>query len=66
MDSASVPEVHKYFLDFPSICWLVSLIMKSKSLAGGGAVMKRSGWRVSKYKAAGDRYFTLKVRKVRE
>ena len=40
--------------------------MKSKSLAGGGAVMKRSGWRVSKYKAAGDRYFTLKVRKVRE
>lgn len=40
--------------------------MKSKSLAGSGAVMKRRGWQVSKYKAAGDRYFTLKVRKVRE
>jgi len=39
--------------------------MKSKSLAGSGTVMKRSGWRVSKYKAAGDKYFTLKVRKAR-
>ena len=39
--------------------------MKSRSLAGSGAVMKRSGWQVSKYKAAGDKHFTLKVRKVR-
>lgn len=65
MDPGSVLSVHKHFLDFPSISWLVSPIMKSKSLAGSGTVMKKSGWRVSKYKAAGDRYFTLKVRKAR-
>jgi hypothetical protein len=29
------------------------------------AIKMKDGWRVSKYKASGDKYFTLKIRKVK-
>jgi hypothetical protein len=37
--------------------------MNEKSKIAAGIITKRRGWRVSKYKAAGDKYPTLKVRK---
>jgi hypothetical protein len=64
MDLGSVLCVRKDFLD--SLLHVVcESAMKSESLTGGGAVKKKGGWRVSKYKAAGDRFFTLKIRKVK-
>jgi hypothetical protein len=38
--------------------------MKRKPLMASGLIKKKSGWQVSKYKAAGDRYFTLRIRKL--
>ena len=64
MDSESVLCVRKDFLEsLLHVFWQSA--MKSESLTGGGAVKKKGGWRVSKYKAAGDRFFTLKIRKVK-
>ena len=40
-------------------------MMKNEFLIGGGAVRRKGGWQISKYKAAGDRFFTLKIRKIR-
>lgn len=33
-------------------------------LTAKGFIVKRDGWRVSKYKMVGDRFWTLKIRKL--
>jgi hypothetical protein len=38
--------------------------LKTDNYIAGGTITKKDGWRVSKYMAAGDKYPTLKVRKV--
>jgi len=39
--------------------------VRNDLLIGCGAVRKKDGWQVSKYKAAGDKFFTLKIRKAK-
>jgi hypothetical protein len=38
--------------------------LKKDPYLASGTITKKEGWRVSKYKASGDKYPTLKVRKV--
>ena len=40
--------------------------MGDMNYSSSEAIKMKDGWRVSKYKASGDKYFTLKIRKIKE